>query len=286
MSACALDGTALAERIARSLKPRIDSIKRKRGRPPGLLVIASTKADRASGAYRRAQLRACADLGLRGEEAVSNWRDAEAILKCIRSKKDFDAVIFDLPLSKAVDVDWLLALLPPERDAEGATPDNFGRLFRAKSFAEISEKRLIAPCTAMAIAELLRRSGAPVTGKNAIVIGRSNIVGKPAAHLLGCLDLTVTLCHSKTKGLPALIARADVVVACIGRANAIKGSWIKRGAIVIDAGVNANGGKLCGDVDPKARARAGYMTPVPGGVGPVTTAMLIANTVALAEGLS
>ena len=203
------------------------------------------------------------------------------MLRVIDEKDDFDGVLLDLPLPVLTSMICLPACRP--RDAEGVSHVNFGRLFQAKTFSEIASAGLMAPCTALAVVELLRSSGVPLAGKTAVVLGRSNIVGKPAAHLLTCLDMTVTLCHSKTPDLARKAAQADVLVSAMGKARLVKADWIKSGAVVIDAGINALDGKLCGDVDPKAVERAGYMTPVPGGVGPVTTAMLLANVVSLAE---
>ena len=283
MSAVLLDGKAIADKILVSLEPRVDAIKKKRGRAPGLLVIASDDKNRPSKAYRQAQLKACAAVGIRSQLAESQWTEARYVLNVIEQMSDFDGVIIDLPLPKAVDVDELLSRLAPSRDAEGATPHNYGRLFEIKSFDELRRKRLVAPCTALAVAELLRACGPPLAGKTAAMLGRSNIVGKPAAHLLSCLDMTVTLCHSKTRELPNIVAAADVVVAAMGRAHMVKADWIKPGAVVIDAGINAEGSQLVGDVEPAALERAGYITPVPGGVGPVTNALLLANTVTLAE---
>lgn len=282
MSAAVLDGKALAKSITDSLKPRAAALGKRLGRPPGLLIVASEGPDRASAAYRQSQMKAASALGFHVFEYAAARHRAKDLLSVIRQKPQYDGVVLDLPLP-GVDMDALLALLPPERDAEGAAPANFGRLWELKRYDELQERGLVAPCTALAVAELLRASQAPLAGKTAVVLGRSNIVGKPAAHLLTCLDLTVTLCHSKTRDLAKVVAQADVVVAAMGKPKMVKADWIKPGAIVIDAGINADGKKLVGDVDPAAAGRASFYTPVPGGVGPVTTAMLLANTLALAE---
>ncbi|MDE2039997.1 MAG: bifunctional 5,10-methylenetetrahydrofolate dehydrogenase/5,10-methenyltetrahydrofolate cyclohydrolase [Elusimicrobia bacterium] len=283
MSARLLDGRALAAQIVAGLKPRIEALKKTRGRAPGLLIIASDLGERPAKAYRRAQLAACTAAGIHARLEESRWADASAVLAVVEGAADCDGVILDLPLPGGVDAEELLRRLPAGRDAEGVTPANYGRLFQSKSFNDIAKRRLTAPCTALAIAELAISSGTPLSGKTAVVLGRSGIVGRPAAHLLSCLDATVTLCHSKTPALDRIAAAADIVVAAVGRPGLVKPGWIKPGAVVIDAGVNAVDGRLVGDVDPACAERAGWLTPVPGGVGPVTNAMLLANTVALAE---
>jgi methylenetetrahydrofolate dehydrogenase (NADP+)/methenyltetrahydrofolate cyclohydrolase len=283
VSAALLDGKKLAQAIAASLAPRVAAVKAARGAPPTLAIVAAQSEERDAVSYRKAQQKACESAGLGCVVLARPWTSAAEVLAALHEERGADAVIIDRPLPPAVDLEDLYDALPPSRDAEGAAPASLGKLFALKHYDDLRAQRLPAPCTALAIAELLRSTHAPLAGKTAVVLGRSNIVGKPAAHLLSCLDLTVTLCHSRTRELPRLVEQADVVVAALGRAGAVKASWIKPGAIVIDAGINADGGKLVGDVEPAAAERAGHYTPVPGGVGPVTTAMLLANTVALAE---
>lgn len=282
MSAVPLDGKALAATIKKGLGPRIAAVAARRGRAPGLLVVASGH-DRASSAYFRSQQKACVDRGLRWDIIESEWGSARELLDAVAERAEFDAVILDRPLPPSVHLGRLFDGLPPSRDAEGVTADSLGRLYACRTYAEFEASRLAAPCTAVAIAELLRSAKVRLPGMTAVVLGRSNIVGKPAAHLLSCLDLTVTLCHSKSDDLPGIVSRADVVVAAMGKARFVKPDWLKPGAIVLDAGINADGDGLVGDVEPAAYERASLYTPVPGGVGPVTTAVLLANTVALAE---
>lgn len=282
MSAGLLDGKALAARLKKELAPRVERLTARRGRAPGLLVVASGQ-ERASSAYFKAQKKACEAAGLRWDLLERPWRSAAEILEAVAARPDFDAVILDRPLPDAVDLGALFDGLPPGRDAEGVTADSLGRLYATRSYAQFAAGRVPAPCTAVAIAELLRSAGVPLGGKDAVVLGRSNIVGKPAAHLLSCLDLTVTLCHSRTADLPGHVRRADVVVAALGKPRFVARDWIKPGAIILDAGINADGAGLVGDCDPAAYEAASLYTPVPGGVGPVTTAVLLANTVALAE---
>lgn len=283
MSAKLIDGKALARKIHASLKTRVIALKSGPAEPK-LLVITSRQPDQAAQSYGASQKKAFADVGVALAFQRGDWKDARGVLQAVETgRKPGICVLFDLPLDPAVDVEELVSLLPPELDAEGVAPFNVGRLCEVKSYAEIKERSLIVPCTASAVAELILATGAPLSGKRAAVLGRSNIVGKPAAHLLTCLDMTVTVCHSKTADLPAVVREADVVVAAMGKPKLVKPDWIKPGAVVVDAGINMEGGKLCGDVDPACAERAGHLSPVPGGVGPVTTAMLLANTVLLAE---
>jgi methylenetetrahydrofolate dehydrogenase (NADP+)/methenyltetrahydrofolate cyclohydrolase len=277
-----LDGKRLAAAIKESLAPRIAAVKAHRGREPGLLVIASGH-ERASSAYFKSQKKACESIGMRWELVERDWNSAGEIIKAVAERDDFDAVILDRPLPDAVHLGELFDALAPARDAEGVTAESLGRLYACRNYAEFVESKVAAPCTAVAVAELLRSAQVPLAGKTAVVLGRSNIVGKPAAHLLSCLDLTVTLCHSKTADIASHVRAADVVVAAIGKPRFVKAEWLRPGAIVLDAGINAEGAGLVGDCDPAAYEKASLYTPVPGGVGPVTTAVLLANAAALAE---
>ncbi len=278
-----LDGKKTAERVKASLKPRVEAVTKTLGRPPVLAIVASDAEEAPARSYRQVQEKACAAVGVRCRVVAERWTGAEQVLRRLEESGPWDAAIIDRPLPDAVSLERLYDLLPPSRDAEGATPASLGRLFALKRYDDLRAKGVAAPCTALAVAELLRETGLPLAGKTAAVVGRSNTVGKPAAHLLSCLDLTVTLCHSKTADLPGVIGAADVVVAAIGKPGFVRAEWIKPGAVVLDAGINPSGKKVLGDVEPAAAQRAAFYTPVPGGVGPVTTAMLLANAVALAE---
>jgi methylenetetrahydrofolate dehydrogenase (NADP+)/methenyltetrahydrofolate cyclohydrolase len=183
-----------------------------------------------------------------------------------------DGILVQLPLPAHIDSRKLLLSVDPAKDVDGFHPDNLGRLV-------VGQPEFVA-CTPSGIMKLLAEAGASLTGARAVVVGRSNIVGKPMALLLSAADATVTLCHSRTRDLPAEVARADVLVAALGRPEAIRGGWIKEGAVVIDVGTNrSDEGKIVGDVEFAAAAeRAAAITPVPGGVGPMTIAMLLDNT--------
>lgn len=276
MSALSLDGKKLAARIQKDLAQRAAAFKKARGRAPKLTVV--TGEGSAESSYMLALIKAAAATGVEADLHDDKSQNPASQARRLAADPTVDAVLIDRP--GAADAAFAI---PPSKDAEGLTPENYGRLFLVKKFSELAERGVIAPCTALAVAELLRSTEVPLAGKRAAVIGRSSILGRPAAHLLSTLGLTVTLCHSETRDLAEEISRADVVAACIGKPRMIQGAWIKKGSIVIDAGINMVAGKLCGDVEASAAERAAYLTPVPGGVGPVTTAMLLANTLTLAE---
>lgn len=286
MTAALIDGGALAAKIKRALKSRVKTLTRKLGRPPSLTALAFLR-DGSAEAYLRSQARACRDCGIAMRSAVQRGKSntSAALRHLARAAADpaVDAIILQLPLPGGMDAGALIAAIPAGKDAEGISPLSYGRLFSCKSWAELVKSACAAPPTALAIAALIRQSGITVAGRRAVVVGRSSIVGRPAAHLLSLLDATVTLCHSRTKDLPGEVRRADIVVACAGVPRLIRGSWLKQGAMVIDAGVNQVGSSFVGDVHfEEARRRASWITPVPGGVGPATTAMLLSNVVSLA----
>ncbi|MBP5468922.1 MAG: bifunctional 5,10-methylenetetrahydrofolate dehydrogenase/5,10-methenyltetrahydrofolate cyclohydrolase, partial [Candidatus Riflebacteria bacterium] len=189
-----------------------------------------------------------------------------------------NGILLQLPLPKHLDEHVALEAIKPEKDVDGFHPINVGKLYIGLD--------TFIPCTPKGIMELLKRNNVPIAGKNAVVIGRSNIVGKPIGALLMKENATVTIAHSKTQNLPELVRNADIVVAAIGKPNYVKGEWIKEGAVVVDVGINSiddpsspKGYKLVGDVDfEEAEKKASYITPVPGGVGPMTIAMLLSNT--------
>lgn len=283
MSALTLDGKKLAAAIAKTLAPRAAALKKKRRRAVTLAIVADDGA--ADSSYRIALAAAASKLGIDADvhrASADDVRDAASdaaeLVAELGADAGVDAVLIDHPNAAA-----LASALPAAKDPEGLTAENYGRLFLIKSYDRLAADRLIAPCTALAVAELVRSTNIPLAGKRAVVVGRSAILGRPAAHLLSSLDLTVALCHGKTRDLQEEVSRADVVVAGLGKPGFIKGAWIKKDAIVVDAGVTSVGGKLRGDVEASAKERAAYLTPVPGGVGPVTTMMLLGNVLTLAE---
>ena len=278
-----LSGAPLAARILAEARRRAAAVSRRRGRAPRLSIIAA--GDAAAASYLKAKLRACAEAGV---DAVVHRLSPGPRARTIGLLADAagdpgaDALILETPYPRGVTAADAAALIPPAKDAEGVTPGAYGRLFLAKSWDEAVAGPV--PCTALAIARLALASGLRLSGRRAVVLGRSATVGRPAAHLLTALDMTVTVAHSRSRGLPALCREADLLVLAAGAPGMVKASWVKRGAVVLDAGVSVVKGRLRGDAAAGVAARAGRLTPVPGGVGPVTTACAVLNAVALAEG--
>jgi methylenetetrahydrofolate dehydrogenase (NADP+)/methenyltetrahydrofolate cyclohydrolase len=278
MSARFLDGRAAAAKILEEARAAM----RRSGRAPRLAIVAASGD--AAGSYLKAKLSACAKAGVEvSVHRLSPGPRAKTLglLADLAGDASVDAVLVETPYPRGLSAADVASAISPAKDAEGVTPEAYGRLFLAKSWDEAAG--LVGPCTAVALARLARIAEVPLAGRRAVVIGRSATVGRPAAHLLSTLDLTVTLAHSRTRGLAALCREADVLVAAAGAPGLVKPGWIKRGALVLDAGVHLVRGKLVGDVAPGAAARASVMTPVPGGVGPVTTAVLVLQAALLAE---
>ncbi|PIR19427.1 MAG: bifunctional 5,10-methylene-tetrahydrofolate dehydrogenase/5,10-methylene-tetrahydrofolate cyclohydrolase [Elusimicrobia bacterium CG11_big_fil_rev_8_21_14_0_20_64_6] len=282
MSAHIFSGRPLAIRLMSEARRRALKVAKKRGRAPRLAIVAA--ADAAAGSYLKIKLRACESSGV---DAIVHRLSPASRTKTIGLLADLaadpsaDALIIETPYPRGLTVADAASVIPPEKDAEGITAAAFGRLFLAKTWKETRD--LVVPCTALAIARLALASGVTLAGRRAVVIGRSATVGRPAAHLLSTLDMTVTLAHASTKGLAALCREADVLVLAAGVPGLVKASWVKRGALVLDAGVNLVRGRLKGDASPAVASRARTLTPVPGGVGPVTTACAVLNAVLLAE---
>ena len=282
-----IDGKAVSKRLLEKLPARVAALTEERGEAP-LLAIVAIGADSPSEAYLKTKLQACRSIGL--ETSVHSLprgtTEAEAfqVLDDLGGNLHVDAILLEMPVPEPLDARRLIDRIPPEKDAEGVTERNFGRLFAARSMADIDAAGVFLPCTALSIITLIQEAGIEPRGKQAVVIGRSNIVGKPAAHLLSCLDATVTLCHTKTPDLVSHLKRADIVVSAVGKPGLVTGAMLKRGTVLIDAGVCYEDGVMKGDADfESVRKVAAAVTPVPGGVGPVTTACLLLNTVLAAE---
>ena len=296
-----LDGNAVRDDIKSELKPRVAALAA-HGRPPGLAVVL-VGHNPASEIYVRNKIKACEDLGIHSEsvkppDSIST-AELLAIVEQLNARHDIDGILVQLPLPPQVDAKCILLAIAPEKDVDGFHPRNVGALV-----AGLPGPRA---CTPAGIIEILKRYRIPIAGKRAVVVGRSDIVGKPVALLLLHENATVTICHSKTPDLPAVCREADLLVAAIGRPAFVTADFIKPGATVIDVGTtrvesreevarifrnspeklaafDKRGGVLVGDVNPLDMAeKAGAYTPVPGGVGPLTIAMLMANTVASAE---
>jgi len=280
MSAKILDGKCVREQILAELRPRIEKLTACH-RQPGLAVIL-VGHDPASEIYVRNKIKTCHDLGIYSEKITPSdtisTEDLLGIIEGLNQRKEIDGILVQSPLPNQVDKRRILLGMQPDKDVDGFHPLNVGSLV-----ADIPAPRA---CTPAGIMELLRRYEISISGKNAVVVGRSDIVGKPMALLLLHQSATVTICHSKTSNLAEECRRADILVAAIGRPAFLTRDFIKPGATVIDVGQNRgpDGKGLVGDVDAEAaKELAGAYTPVPGGVGPLTIAMLMANTVRAAE---
>jgi methylenetetrahydrofolate dehydrogenase (NADP+)/methenyltetrahydrofolate cyclohydrolase len=279
MTAKIIDGKALAAQIRGALKPAVEALAAQ-GARPGLaaIVVGDNPASRV---YLRNKVRACEEAGVRSELHELPADAAEgAILErvaALNGDARVHGVLVQLPLPRGVNAERVLGAVSPEKDVDGFHADNLGLLLRGTP--------RFVPCTPAGIMRLLEQAAVPIAGRHAVVIGRSSIVGKPLALLLLQKDATVTICHSKTRHLAALARAADVLVAAAGKPHLVGAGMVKAGACVVDVGIHrAEGGRLMGDVDAAAVApSAGWLTPVPGGVGPMTVAMLIANTVRATE---
>ena len=279
MSAKIIDGKQVAARCREELKQQVAAL-RARGIIPGLAVILVGE-DPASQVYVRNKHRACEELGIHSEQytlpADTNRQTLLDLITELNGREEIDGILVQLPLPGHLDEKEILSAIDPAKDVDSFHPQNVGRLVIGDYF--------FAPCTPSGILTLIDSAGVDLTGKECVVIGRSNIVGKPMALMLLHRNATVTVCHSKTRDLPSVTRRADVLISAVGKAGIVTADMVKPGAVVIDVGMNRNqAGKLCGDVDFESVSRvAGYLTPVPGGVGPMTITMLLRSTVLSAQ---
>lgn len=275
-----IDGKIIAAKIRGEVRKEVEKIKIAGGRVPGLTVIL-VGDDPGSQVYVRNKERACQEVGINSEimrlPATTSEAELMGLVRSLNAKEEVDGVLVQLPLPKGVDEIRVLNEIRSDKDVDGLHPLNMGRLFKG-------EKGVLTPCTPQGVIELILSTGIEIKGKEAVVVGRSNIVGKPLAILLLQNHATVTVCHSRTNDLGAVTGRADILVAAIGRPGLITGAMVKPGAVVIDVGTSRVGEKLVGDVDFESVSKvAGYLTPVPGGVGPMTIAMLMKNTLMAAK---
>ena len=275
-SASLIDGKAIARQVEAEVAAAIARL----SFAPGLVAVRVGN-DPASEIYVRSKAKKAQELGLRGSERVfpETMTEAELLAEVDRLNRDdaVDGILVQLPLPKHIDPQKVIDAIAPEKDVDGFHPINVGKLHLGRP--------TLAPCTPAGCIRLIDSTGVPIAGANAVVIGRSDIVGKPMAALLLQRSATVTVCHSKTRDLAAITHNADILVAAIGRPRFVTADMVKPGAVVIDVGINRGAdGKLAGDVDfAHVREVAGSITPVPGGVGPMTIAMLMKNTVTAAE---
>lgn len=279
MKAKIIDGKALAAAVKQEAAQQVAQLKEK-GITPCLAVVLVGE-DPASQVYVRGKINDCAQCGIesRSIRLPEDVTQAELLVQVKQLAEDASVhgILVQLPLPTQIDEKTVIDAIPPEKDVDGFSPVNVGRM-------QIGEPCYL-PCTPAGCIRMIESTGMEIAGKHAVVIGRSNIVGKPAAMLLLAKNATVTICHSRTQNLKELCASADILVAAVGRAGFVTGEMVKQGAVVIDVGINRGAdGKLHGDVDFDAAAeKAAWITPVPGGVGPMTRAMLMLNTVEAAR---
>jgi methylenetetrahydrofolate dehydrogenase (NADP+)/methenyltetrahydrofolate cyclohydrolase len=304
VTATILDGKAVAKQIRDELTARVANVKKKLGRPPALAILL-VGDDPASEVYVRNKLKTAEDAGMGVQlerlPSSTSLPDVLGVVERYNKSEKFDGILVQSPLPKSLGADAeqrVFDTIDPAKDVDGFSPISAGRV--------VQNREGFAPCTPAGVIELLVRSKIAIEGKHAVVIGRSDIVGKPMAALLLHKNATVTICHSRTRDLPGMARTADILVAAIGRPAFVTPDFVKPGAVVIDVGINSvtdpsdaqrifaryperlevfkkRGSVLVGDVHPDVAATAGALTPVPGGVGPLTIAMLMANTVKAAE---
>ncbi len=279
MSAKIIDGKAIAERVRADVRKKAEAFAAKKGRGVGLAVILAGE-NPASKIYVRNKIKACEDAAIKSFSyelpAETPENKIIELVQALNEDKNIDGILVQLPLPEGVNEKRVLEHVAPHKDVDGFHAMNAGNLMLGNP--------CLAACTPQGCIELIRSAGVEIEGKNAVVVGRSNIVGKPMAMLLLQNNATVTVAHSRTQDLKSVTSRADILVAAVGIKEFITGDMIKSGAVVIDVGMNRHDGKLYGDVNfGEACEKASYITPVPGGVGPMTIAMLLSNTVAAAE---
>lgn len=270
-----IDGKKLAHEMRMDIKKKIEEYKSESGKEIGLAVVLVGE-DPASQVYLRNKIRACEEVGIKSfayylDKDTAQSR-VEELIRSLSVDNKINGILVQLPLPSQLDAKRILELIPFSKDVDGFSAENMGKL-------AMNEPCLVA-CTPNGVMKMLESENIGISGKSAVVIGRSNIVGKPMAMLLTNANATVTLCHSKTKNLKEICAGADIIVAALGKAKFVTADMVKEGAVVIDVGMNRDeNGKLCGDVDfENVKDKCSYITPVPGGVGPMTITMLMYNT--------
>ena len=279
MAAQIIDGKAIAAKVRERIGSTVAALK-EQGVTPGLAVVL-VGDDPASRVYVGMKKKMCVELGMYSADhelpAATTEHELLALIEQLNADERVHGILVQLPLPDHIDTDKVLEAISPDKDADGFHPYNVGRLAIGKPTFQ--------PCTPYGVMTMLDEIGYDLKGKEVVVVGRSNIVGKPVALMCLSRHATVTICHSRTRDLPDVVRRADVVIAAVGKAEMVKGDWIKPGAVVIDVGINRVGDKkLVGDVEYAAAAeRASAITPVPGGVGPMTIAMLLQNTLESAQ---
>ncbi len=279
MSATVIDGKAAAARVRAEVATDVGAFVAEHGTSPGLATVLVGE-DPASHVYVSNKIKACEEAGIssihHGLDAGVSESELLDLVASLNVDEAVDGILVQMPLPEGLDQDLLVAAIDPAKDVDGLTATSAGLLAQGRPG--------MVACTPLGVMELLRVAGAEVSGAGAVVVGRSILVGRPMAALLTNASATVTVCHSRTRDLGTVCAQADILIAAVGSPEMVKGAWVKPGASVIDVGINRTDSGLVGDVEFDAAAeRAGAITPVPGGVGPMTIAMLLRNTVSAAE---
>jgi methylenetetrahydrofolate dehydrogenase (NADP+)/methenyltetrahydrofolate cyclohydrolase len=279
MSADLIDGKAVAQAVRSEVRVDVEAWVASGGQPPGLATVL-VGDDPASAVYVANKQRASAEVGIEGFAhdlpAGSSQDEVESVLRQLNADPKVSGILLQLPTPDHIDGSYLTTLIDPAKDVDGLTPVSAGLLAKGRPG--------LRPCTPAGVLKLLRRYDVAMEGAEAVVVGRSDLVGKPVAALLLAENATVTMCHSRTRDLPGVCRRADILIAAVGRPQMVKGDWVKPGAVVIDVGINRTEQGLVGDVEfATAAETARLITPVPGGVGPMTIAMLLSNTLQAAR---
>lgn len=275
-----IDGKAVAAALRKEITEEVLKLQEEQGVTPGLAVIL-VGDNSASEVYIKNKETACEEVGIYSElhhlSAATEPQELLDLIGSLNEREDIDGILLQLPLPNGLDANQFVGAVRPDKDVDAFHPQNIGHILRGDF--------TFLPCTPAGIMELLRASGINPAGKHCVVVGRSNVVGKPMAMVLLKADATVTICHSKTENLAEICRGADILITATGHTGLITGDMVRSGAVVIDVGINRDTqGKLCGDVDfASVEPKASYLTPVPGGVGPMTVAMLLKNTLMAAK---
>ena len=282
-----LEGKTLSKEILAGLPARCEAVKAKRGTPPSLAIV-NFYPDSPSGVYARKKIASCEKAGIAvklftPDEGIS-YKEFERLIKELGENPAIDAIMIERPLPKGFDIPRTWEILPAAKDPDGISAVNLGRLLMMRKFAELEKEPFFVPCTALAVIKLMQYHGISPEGKNIAVAGRSTIVGKPLALMLNALNATVTVCHTRTKDTAEIFKKSDIIISAAGQAKWIKPDMLPENAVLIDVGTNiGEDGRLCGDADPACAEKCSAFTPVPGGVGPVTKALLLEAAVKAAE---
>lgn len=286
MAAQIIDGKKIAQEIRTEIKQKVEQLVAQ-GIRPGLTTILIGE-DPASHIYVKNKIKACEQAGIfsehHGLKADISENELCALIEKLNKSKKIHGILVQLPIPGHINVQKIIRAIHPSKDVDCFHPENLGIFFTKKSWSEIEHERLFLPCTPHGIIKLLQKTGVSIHGAQAVIVGRSNIVGKPLALMLMANNATVTICHSRTKNIADICAQADILVAAMGKARFITENMVKKGVVIIDVGMNRSDKGLCGDVDfENVKEKASWITPVPGGVGPMTITMLLSNTVLAAQ---